>query len=83
MKISVRTCLLQSHTGLNAEILKVLIFPNDLRSICRSSLLALEHLKVKTYSPLLKKSDLMEAMYWLSPSLKSLSMEQQASRFFY
>ncbi|EXB80392.1 F-box/LRR-repeat protein 13 [Morus notabilis] len=55
---------------------EALIFPNELRSFCRSLLLAVEHLKVKTLHPLSKSSDLRDAMYWLSPSLKSLSVEQ-------
>ncbi|EXC74264.1 hypothetical protein L484_000309 [Morus notabilis] len=60
---------------------EALIIPNELRSICRSSLLAVEHLKVTTYSRLSKMSDLKDSLYWLSPSLKSLSMEQQKNGF--
>ncbi|EXB80393.1 F-box/LRR-repeat protein 13 [Morus notabilis] len=60
---------------------EALVIPNDLRSVCRASLLAIEHLKVKTYRLLFQKSDLKDSLYWLSPSLKSLSMEQQSKGF--
>ncbi|GMN33203.1 hypothetical protein TIFTF001_004019 [Ficus carica] len=62
---------------------EALIFPTQLRRICRPSLVSLENLEVKTYRPLSKEPDLIrEALYWLSPSLKSLSTEHQERGFY-
>ncbi|GMN33217.1 hypothetical protein TIFTF001_004040 [Ficus carica] len=67
----------QSLTLLKLENLKMagplrdLIFPHYMRSICRSSVLALDHMNVRTFRPLSESSGLKDALYWLSPILCS------------
>ncbi|EXB37587.1 hypothetical protein L484_021792 [Morus notabilis] len=55
--------------------MEALIFPEELRTVYRSPLPTLKHLKVKTRSRMPRVADLREALCWASPSLESLSMK--------
>ncbi|EXB55878.1 F-box/LRR-repeat protein 13 [Morus notabilis] len=60
-----------------------LIFPENLRRICGSPWLNLKNLKVKTYCRLTKKNKLRDALYWLSPKLETLAIEEEKKGYFY
>ncbi|KAM6594910.1 hypothetical protein CsatA_002613 [Cannabis sativa] len=57
---------------------KALIFPEKIKKICRTPLVNWEHLRVFTRSKLEWESELRDALHWISPSLKSLSIMERA-----
>ncbi|XP_024020009.1 F-box/LRR-repeat protein 25 [Morus notabilis] len=67
----------------SCQTLKALIFPENLRRICGSPWLNLKNLKVKTYCRLTKKNKLRDALYWLSPKLETLAIEEEKKGYFY
>ncbi|EXB38078.1 F-box/LRR-repeat protein [Morus notabilis] len=54
---------------------EALIFPYTFRKHVRSPLLTVKHMKVRTGTPSLGNPDLRDAINWLVPSLKTLSIE--------
>ncbi|XP_060967878.1 putative FBD-associated F-box protein At5g38570 [Cannabis sativa] len=63
------------HVG-SAE---ALILPEDVKRVCRSPLVNWEDLRVLTQCKLERESDLRDALQWISPSLKTLSIAERAS----
>ncbi|KAM6570487.1 hypothetical protein CsatB_018472 [Cannabis sativa] len=63
---------------LHVDTLKALIFPKNLRRACRSSLLNWKHLTVFA-TRLERESELRDALLWMSPSLKTLSILKRSS----
>ncbi|KAM6570485.1 hypothetical protein CsatB_018470 [Cannabis sativa] len=64
---------------LHVDTLQALIFPENLRRACRSSLLNWEHLRVFATRKLERKSELRDALLWMSPSIKTLSITKRSS----
>ncbi|PON70277.1 F-box domain containing protein [Parasponia andersonii] len=55
---------------------EALILPEKVRRVCRSPSLSWKHLKVMTTSEPESELDLREALLWFSPSLETLSINQ-------
>ncbi|PON68674.1 F-box domain containing protein [Trema orientale] len=55
---------------------EALILPEYVRRVCRSPMLNWKHLKVMTTCEPKSKSDLRDALFWFSPSLETLSINQ-------
>ncbi|KAM6570524.1 hypothetical protein CsatB_018509 [Cannabis sativa] len=64
--------------SLHIDSEKALIFPEKMKKICRSPLVNWEHLRVFTTCKLERESDLRDALLWISPSLKRLSIMEKA-----
>ncbi|PON68683.1 F-box domain containing protein [Trema orientale] len=61
---------------------EALIFPENLRKICRSPWPNLKHMKIMTYRPSEKKADLKVSLYWVSPALETLVIEKETKGYF-
>ncbi|PON68672.1 F-box domain containing protein [Trema orientale] len=57
---------------------EALILPEKLRRVCRSPSLSWKHLKVMTTCEPKSELDLREALLWFSPSLETLSINQNS-----
>ncbi|KAM6570486.1 hypothetical protein CsatB_018471 [Cannabis sativa] len=66
-----------NRVSLHVESVKALIFPENLRRACGSSLLNWEHIRVFARRELLRESELRDALLWMSPSLKALSITKR------
>ncbi|XP_030493087.2 putative F-box/LRR-repeat protein At4g15060 isoform X2 [Cannabis sativa] len=60
--------------SLDVDSVEALLVPESLKNICRSPLVNWEHLRVVTECKPEMESDLRDALMWVSPSLKTLSI---------
>uniref|UniRef100_A0A803QX17 F-box domain-containing protein n=1 Tax=Cannabis sativa TaxID=3483 RepID=A0A803QX17_CANSA len=65
--------------SLHIDSEKAFIFPQKMKKICRTPLVNWEHLRVFTKCKLEMESTLRDALLWISPSLKSLTLVERAS----
>ncbi|KAM6570518.1 hypothetical protein CsatB_018503 [Cannabis sativa] len=63
--------------SLDVDSVEALIVPENLKSICRSPLVNWEHLRVFTECKPEMESDLRDALMWVSPSLKTLTIAKR------
>ncbi|XP_030493104.2 putative F-box/LRR-repeat protein At4g15060 [Cannabis sativa] len=68
-----------NRVSLHVDSVEALIMPENFKKICRSHLLNWEHLRVFTERQPERHSDLRDALQWISPSLKTLSIEKGKS----
>ncbi|XP_060967879.1 F-box/LRR-repeat protein At5g02910-like [Cannabis sativa] len=67
-----------NRVHLHVRSAEALILPEEVKRVCRSPLVNWEDLRVLTECELERESDLRDALRWISPSLKTLSIAKKA-----